>query len=66
MLAQRRRRWATIEPTMAQCHVLAGYGYMIGGFMDISYPELGRRPLLWHTKRSIIKLDSPLTLCDWF
>ena len=42
MLAQRRRRWANIEPTIAQCHVLAGYGYVIGGFRDISYPELGR------------------------
>ena len=42
MLAQRRRRWANIEPTMAQCLVLAGYGYVIGGFMDISSPELGR------------------------
>ena len=42
MLAQRRRRWANIEPAMAQCPVLAGYGYVIGGFMDISSPELGR------------------------
>ena len=62
MLAQRRRRWASIEPTMAQCLVLAGYGYVTGGFRVISSPELGWSSVPMAHEGSIIKLDSSLTL----
>ena len=61
MLAQRRRRWANIEPTVAQCLVLAGYGYVIGGFRDISSPELSWSSVPMAHEGSVIKLDSPLT-----